>query len=259
MEDLKVALIQADLAWNNPQANRENLSLFLAPLLQEDVDLVVLPEMFSTGFTMLPQAYAEAENGDSFMWMHEWAQKLQATLVGSISTQTSTGFVNRCYVVNEGGLVTFYDKKHLFSYANEQNHYQAGDKQVLFDLKGWKIMPLICYDLRFPVWARNTMDYDLLLYVANWPERRAYPWKTLLSARAIENMSYVIGVNRVGADGNEITHSGDSRVIDPLGEPVWEAEPSKEAVGIVTLDKAYLIQTRNRFGFLNDKDAFELK
>lgn len=258
MEDLKVALVQTNLVWNDHQGNRSHLDRFLSSLEDQSVDLIVLPEMFSTGFTMQPEEHAEPHLGASYEWMLHWAKRLEVCIVGSISTHEEDQFVNRLYVVDANGYIAHYDKKHLFSYANEHQHYKAGDKHLVFELNGWKIMPLICYDLRFPVWSRNTMDYDALIYVANWPERRAYPWKTLLAARAIENMSYVVGVNRVGVDGNNIDHSGDSSVYDPLGELVWQAEPHKQSVGIINLSHEQLKKSRSRFGFLNDKDTFTL-
>lgn len=258
MSELHISLVQANLVWENPE---ENLKLFSEKMkaIPSDTDVVVLPEMFTTGFSMSPEKFAEKESGKSVKWLKEMAAKLDCVLTGSIIIEDNQNYYNRLFWVQPDGNYQTYDKRHLFSLAGEEKHYSPGNQRLVVEWKGFKIMPLICYDLRFPVWSRNDLAYDLLLYVANWPERRAFYWKQLLIARAIENQSYVIGVNRVGNDGNMVSHSGDSVCLNPLGESVATAKPSKEEILHVTLSKGTVSRVRETFNFLNDKDEFEVK
>jgi predicted amidohydrolase len=222
-------------------------------------DLVVLPEMFTTGFSMNPNELAEEEDGPTLAWLKAKARELDAAITGSVIIHEKGKYYNRLFFVLPNGNYQTYNKRHLFTYAGEHHHYTAGSNKLTLDYKGWKICPMVCYDLRFPVWSRNTEDYDLLIYVANWPERRNHPWKSLLVARAIENQCYTIGLNRVGEDGNGISHSGDSIVLDPLGEKVAAANPLIEEVITTQISKAELQKVRDRFQFLADRDEFTLK
>jgi omega-amidase len=260
MSTLDVTLIQADLVWHDPAANRRRLQERFASL-QGRTDLVVLPEMFTTGFTMEARSVAEPVDGPTIAWMREQAGKLGAVITGSIVTKDGEKFYNRLIWMRPDGTHEYYDKRHLFRMAHEHDHYSAGSRRVIVELKGWKILPLVCYDLRFPVWSRNRIGsdeaYDLLLYVANWPQRRRHAWRTLLMARAIENLSYCIGVNRVGEDGVGISYVGDSAAIDYLGQPM--TQPSEqEFVATVTLDRAALHGFRNKFPAHLDADEFRL-
>ncbi len=257
MEQLNVSMIQADLHWENPEANLE----MFAQLIDEvpsNTDLVVLPEMFSTGFSMEPEKWAETESGASVHWLKSMTQKTNAVVTGSLIIEDDGKYYNRLFWMRPDGSYESYDKRHLFSLAGEEKHYSPGSKRLVVELNGFKIMPLVCYDLRFPVWSRNDLNYDVLLYVANWPERRAYYWKQLLIARAIENQAYVIGVNRVGDDGNGVYHSGDSICLDALGAEAQKAESGKAEIIHMTLSKDSLNRVRNTFRFLNDKDDFEI-
>ena len=257
MSILKVSYIQADLIWENPE---KNIALFNKEIekVPNDVDLIILPEMFSTGFSMRPKSLAEKENGITVSWMLETARKKQSVITGSLIIESENKYYNRLFWVRPNGDYDTYDKRHLFSLAGEQNHYSPGLKSLVVDLKGFKIKPLICYDLRFPVWSRNTENYDLLIFIANWPERRSYFWSQLLIARAIENQSYVVGVNRVGNDGNNVYHSGDSVCLDPLGQPLVKSESGKVEVVNFTLSKDVIKSVRDKFQFLNDKDDFNI-
>ena len=257
MNELHVSFIQADLHWENPL---ENLKMFAEKIEQisKPTDLIILPEMFSTGFSMSPEKLAETEDGVSVNWMKSTAQEKGCVLTGSLIIKENNQYYNRLFWVNPDGTYQTYNKRHLFSLAGEENHYSAGTERLIVKLKGFKIMPLICYDLRFPVWSRNDLDYDLLIYVANWPERRSFFWNQLLIARAIENQSYVIGVNRVGDDGNQIYHSGNSICLDPLGGEVMKAEPGKSETISCVLSKDTVNRVREKFRFLNDKDSFRI-
>jgi len=260
MNDLKVTLIQSSLFWEDKPKNLEQFSKKIDDV-KDATDLIILPEMFSTGFSMKPENLAETMKGETVTWMKEKAKKKNCVIAGSFICEENGHYYNRLLWVNPDGSYVKYDKRHLFSMGDEHNHYAAGEEKVIVELKGWKICPLICYDLRFPVWARNTKDasYDVLIYVANWPERRSYPWKTLLLARAIENQCYVIGVNRVGADGNNITHSGDSAVIDAKGEIISKIKPSEETIETVSLSYSDLQDFRKQFPAILDADQFEVK
>lgn len=257
MEDLKVVLVQSALIWEDKEANLTHFSNLIQGL-EESVDLIILPEMFSTGFSMNASELAEPESGKGLSWMQEISAKVQAVICGSLIIEESGNYYNRLFWVNPNGTYEKYDKRHLFTYAGEEKIYIAGKEKLIVELNGWRICPQICYDLRFPAWNRNLENYDLLLFVANWPERRSYPWRHLLIARAIENISYTIGVNRVGEDGNGINHSGNTMFIDPLGEILFE-QIYEPIVKVVTLSKEKLHQARERFGFLDDKDSYIIK
>lgn len=260
MNDLKITLIQSNLFWENKPKNLEQFSKKI-DAIKEETDVIVLPEMFSTGFSMKPEKLAETMKGETVKWMKEQAQKKKCVVAGSFICEENERYYNRLLWVNPDGTYAKYDKRHLFSMGDEHNHYASGEEKIIVELKGWKICPLICYDLRFPVWARNKKEasYDVLLYVANWPERRSYPWKTLLLARAIENQCYVIGSNRVGADGNDISHSGDSAVIDAKGEVISKIKPHEETTETVNLSYSDLTEFRKQFPAILDADEFEVK
>lgn len=257
MKNLKVTLIQSKLYWEDIPKNLEMFAKKISTI--ERTDLILLPEMFSTGFSMRAKELAEKMDGSALKWMKEQANKKSCIVAGSLMIKEGGKFYNRFVWMRPNGLYEFYDKRHLFRYGNEHKHYTAGKKKIIIELKGWKICPLICYDLRFPVWSRQTSNYDLLVYVANWPERRNHPWKTLLMARAIENQCYVVGVNRVGADGNGISHSGDSAVINARGEVLSGIRSGKEMVETLTLSYYDLARFRKQFPVAQDADKFVLK
>ncbi|MDR6299611.1 amidohydrolase [Mesonia maritima] len=258
MEELRVSLIQTELFWEDASAN---LQMFTQKIeeLDQPTGLIILPEMFSTGFSMNAEKLAENTDGESFSWMCETAISKNIALTGSLIIKENSNYYNRLYFIFPDGSYKFYDKKHLFTLAGEQHTYSSGKEKLIVDYKGFKICPLICYDLRFPVWSRNTEDYDLLIYVANWPAKRTFAWDALLRARSIENMSYVIGVNRIGEDGNGHAYSGHSAVYDMLGK--HQSTKNYEAIfsETITLSKTNLQQTREKFGFLRDRDEFTLK
>ncbi|MES2239454.1 MAG: amidohydrolase [Bacteroidota bacterium] len=253
---MKIALIQADIKWEDPLANRNYLENKI-DALDEDVCLIVLPEMFSTGFTMNPSAVAETMQGETVLWMQSLAKAKNTAITGSVVIEDNGNFYNRMLFVFPSGEIQFYDKKHLFTLAGEDKVYTAGNQKLIVNYLGWKICPMVCYDLRFPVFSRNLENYDLLLYVASWPVKRINAWDALLKARAIENMSYVVGVNRVGVDGNEHPYSGHSQLLDCLGDYIIKPQEI-EGVFMATLDKAKLIEARQKLGFLNDRDSFQL-
>lgn len=258
MEDqLKIALIQSNLVWEKPKKNRKN---FLEKIesISEDIHIVVLPEMFSTGFTMHASAVAETMQGKTVTWMQELASNKNSVITGSLVITENNKFYNRLLFVEPSGAIQYYDKRHTFALAGEEKVYASGDKKLIIDYKGWKICPLICYDLRFPVWSRNTENYDVLLYVANWPKPRILAWNTLLKARAIENMCYCVGVNRVGIDDAQNEYSGHSIVHDVLGNDMTAFKPNREQIEIVTLDKNHINYYRTKLKFLNDRDHFTL-
>jgi omega-amidase len=254
--DLKISLIQMDIAWEQPARNRELLGTKIAELRGKQ-HVIVLPEMFNTGFTLKAEQWAEPINGETITWMQEQARQSRSILTGSLIVKEEGKYYNRLVWVLPDGSVAHYDKRHLFSYAGEQVDFEPGEKRVIARVNGWKICLQICYDLRFPVWARNTDEYDILLYVANWPEKRNYAWETLLSARAIENMSYVIGVNRVGEDGNGHQYIGNSSIYSPLGGLIAKAGPGEEII-THTLDHSQITDNRSKFPFLDDRDHFML-
>ncbi|MEY4133900.1 MAG: amidohydrolase [Saprospiraceae bacterium] len=254
---LRVSLVQADLAWEDRPANLQRLNAMISPL-QGCTDLIVLPEMFTTGFSMSAERLAEPNSGATGVWMAGQAAKTGAVLAGTFIVSEGGRYYNRLLWARPDGTVSHYDKRHLFSLSGEHLHYCPGANRLLTELKGWKICPLICYDLRFPVWSRNTDAFDLLIYTANFPARRSYAWKQLLIARAIENQCYTIGVNRTGNDGNGIEYSGDSCVLDFEGHYLAQA-PAGEHVVSCVLEAAPMQDFRKKFPFLNDMDDFVLK
>lgn len=256
MEEIKIALIQADLAWEDPDKNRENFNRTLSAM-DRDTDLVVLPEMFTTGFTMDPERVFELPGGPTAKWMADWAKVNNTALAGSVVIKENEVYRNRFLFVYPEGQIVHYDKRHSFTLAGEHKKYHSGTERVLIEYRGWKIFPQICYDLRFPVFSRNNLDYDLLIYVANWPAVRIDAWDTLLKARAIENMAWSIGVNRIGKDGNNYEYPGHSAIYDGLGKKI--AYSSSEEVLYATLDRTSIEKARKKLGFLNDRDDFNLK
>ncbi len=253
---MRLTLIQTNLHWEDPVANRKMFSSKFANLTGK-TDLVVIPEMFTTGFSMRSKELAETMDGPTVSWLRESAKKIGAVITGSMIIQEEESFYNRLLWVNPNGEIIHYDKKHLFTLAGEQKYFMAGTERMVIDYMGWKICPLICYDLRFPVWSRNTEDYDLLLYVASWPDRRREAWQTLLKARAIENQCYTIGVNRVGEDGSKLSYVGDSTLIDFAGKSLLAAEKIE---GVFTMEIS--LSDRQDFisklPFLADRDQFSL-
>ncbi|REG99167.1 amidohydrolase [Flavobacterium aquicola] len=254
---MKIALIQSSLFWENPAANRNHFEEKIS-CLEEDVDLIVLPEMFTSGFTMKPKHIAETMQGETVLWLQSLAKAKKSAITGSLVIKENDNFYNRLVFVFPSGEIQFYDKKHLFTLAGEDEVYTAGNIKLIIEYKGWKICPLICYDLRFPVFSRNVEEYDLLIYTANWPRIRINAWDTLLKARAIENMSYTIGVNRVGQDDNKLEYNGHSQVINFLGDYILEPIETKGTY-IVELNKTELLLARKKFNFLNDQDSFVLE
>ncbi len=254
---LKVAVIQTQLQWEAKEENLLNFELLISQI-SESVDLIVLPEMFSTGFTMNPQNVAEEMSENTVSWMKKMSNKMNAAIVGSIVVKEESNYYNRCVFVHPHGKTETYDKRHRFTLAGEHEVYEAGNELLIVDYKEWKICPLICYDLRFPVWSRNVANYDLLLYMANWPKPRISAWDILLKARAVENMSYVVGVNRIGEDENEYVYCGHSQIVDFMREVKSQLQEDEEGLLLFTLDKNQQEKTRKKLNFLNDKDYFEI-
>jgi predicted amidohydrolase len=254
---MRVTTIQARLNWEDAETNRAYFSEKIAGL-SEGTDLVILPEMFSTGFSMNATALAETMDGTTLAWLRNEASKLGAAITGSFIVKDGAHYHNRLIWMQPDGQFFYYDKRHLFTFAGEDEHYDAGQRHLIVEWKGWKIMPLICYDLRFPVWSRNVQGYDLLIYVANWPEVRSYAWQSLLTARAIENQAYTIGVNVVGQDGKGISYSGDTVIHNYAGEVLYRVSHTED-VFTLELDKTAQAEFRAKFAFLNDRDGFELR
>lgn len=250
---LNIGLAQFDVCWENPEANFRKLEKLLAT--SNSLDLLVLPEMWSTGFSMNPASAAEPTPGQALVWMMEIARRHNFIICGSIAVEDQGLYYNRFYCVFPDGSKTQYDKRHLFSYGKEDQFYTPGDAYSIIDIAGWKIRPIICYDLRFPVWCRNTAGYDLLLVVANWPTPRIHHWDGLLKARAIENQCYVAAVNRMGSDGNGLTYPGHSSIYDMNGIALLELEDQEE-IGVYQLEKSVLTSYRDHFRFLQDQDKF---
>ncbi|QAA82155.1 amidohydrolase [Aequorivita sp. H23M31] len=252
---LKITIVQSELYWENAE---ENLKMFSEKIaaINTETNLIILPEMFSTGFSMNPADLAEPAGGRTFKWMVSQAKNYNTAITGSVIISENDHFFNRLFFIYPDGHFEKYDKKHTFTFAGENEVYANGTERLVLDYKGWKICPLICYDLRFPVWARNTEDYDLLIYVANWPKVRTLAWDTLLQARAIENMAYCVGVNRVGVDGNIHEYVGHSAVYDPVGKNVSTCSVG-EFTETIILEKKHIQENRNRFRFLNDRDSFK--
>jgi omega-amidase len=261
-DNLKVTIIQTKLFWESVSQNLEHFSEKLKTIRKNSTDLILLPEMFSTGFTMNAKNLGEKMNGSAVKWMQDVASSKNAVVCGSLIITEGGNYFNRLIWMNPNGTFKKYDKRHLFRMATENDIYKAGTEKIIVEIKDWRICPLVCYDLRFPAWSRNeawNKKYDVLIYIANWPERRAYAWRQLLIARAIENQSYVIGLNRIGKDGNGFNHTGDSAVINFLGERMSTTKPSKESVETISLSREKLAAYRESFPALLDADEFEIK
>ena len=269
MPQLIITTIQTDIVWEDKAINLQLLKEKINAI-EDKTEVIVLPEMFSTGFTMQPQLFAETMDGDTVQWMRKLAQEKRVIITGSIIIKEEDKFYNRLIWMLPNGENGFYNKRHLFAYGEEDKHYTAGNKRLIASVKGWKINLQVCYDLRFPVWARQAPsqhflkgeekivpEYDVLIYVANWPEQRSHAWKTLLCARAIENQCFVIGVNRVGKDGKNLNYSGNSLIIDPLGEVLYH-KADEEDVFTITLQKEWLEEVRAKYPFWRDGDEFKL-
>lgn len=257
MTNLKVSLIQADLVWHDAKANFRRLGELIDEA--ESADVIVVPEMFSTGFTMKGEEHAEPEKGPAWEWMNKVARETGAAITGSVIVKADDGnHYNRMYWVEPNGEFTHYDKRHLFRMAGEHEHYSPGQRRVIVEYKGWRILLQVCYDLRFPVWMRNRDDYDAMICVANWPSPRVAAWDTLLAARSIENLAYSIGVNRVGVDGNQMPYSGHSRVLDPKGQLIAGGADAEQMVIDAELDGEELERFREKFPAMLDADEFEI-
>ncbi|MCX2718313.1 amidohydrolase [Lentiprolixibacter aurantiacus] len=257
MEHLHVAMVQTALVWEDPKANRDLLASKMEQL-EGEVDLIILPEMFTTGFTMDPGSIPADEGQRTLDWMQEQAKKYRAGILGStVFIGENNRHFNRLFFVGPDGEQEQYDKRHTFTLAGEDKEYEAGKKRLLFEFRGFRICPMICYDLRFPVWSRNTEDYDLLIYVANWPAPRIGAWDALLKARAIENMSYCLGVNRLGSDQNGHEYTGHSAAYDCLGNTIVFSQ--EEAILQVVLSQQHLNLNREKLQFLKDRDHFNIQ
>ena len=262
MSTLTVTIIQTNLHWEDKSTNLQTLEEKINSI-KEKTEIVVLPEMFTTGFSMNPKLLAETMEGETVQWMKRIAAAKKIILTGSVIIEEAGHYFNRMIWMLPNGQYGVYDKRHRFAYAGEDDHYTAGTKRLIASVKGWKINLMVCYDLRFPVWARQTpslegeAEYDVLIYSANWPAKRIHAWKTLLQARAIENQCYVVGVNRTGKDANDIQYSGESMVIDPMGEVLY-TKKDEEDIFTIALDKTHLQNVREKLPFLKDADSFQL-
>jgi predicted amidohydrolase len=259
MSTLSITTIQASLFWEDKAANLDAFEQKINDI-QRPTEIVVLPEMFTTGFSMQPSKLAETMDGETVNWMKRVSAQNKIVLTGSVIIEEEGNYFNRLIWMLPNGQYGHYDKRHLFAFGQEDKFYTAGNKRLIAQVKGFKINLQVCYDLRFPVWARqqnknNEVEYDVLIYVANWPEKRSHAWKTLLCARAIENQCYVVGVNRVGNDGNNIYHSGNSLVIDPLGQVLYHMS-DEEDINTISLSKDFLNDVREKFPFWKDGDGF---
>ena len=253
---MNVALIQTDIIWENPAENRSVLEAKINSITN-DIDLLILPEMFTSGFTMNPSSVAESMQGTTIFWLKNIAKAKNCAITGSLIITENKNFYNRMVFVFPDGEIQYYDKKHLFTLAGEDKVYTSGTEKVLVNYNNWKICLQVCYDLRFPVFSRNTENYDLLIYVASWPKVRTNAWDILLKARAVENISYVIGVNRIGTDNNNFEYIGHSQIIDELGNFIIKPTEN-EGVFIADLEKNKMIETRKKLNFLEDRDYFDL-
>ena len=256
-DELKITIVQTNIHWENKNENMEMFSHIIRDMAQH-TDLVILPEMFSTGFSMRPSLIAEAINGPTVSWMGKIARQFNAVVTGSIIIKENKDFFNRLIWMPPEGNYEYNDKRHLFRMGEENLKYSAGNRKLITNWKGWRFRPLVCYDLRFPVWSRNRNDYDMLIYVANWPEARRKVWKNLLVARAMENQAYVVGVNRVGIDGRDISYAGDSMIVDPRGNIVSEISAYDESVKTISLSLNELIAFREKFPVHLDADDFRI-
>ena len=262
MSSLHFTIIQTSLFWEDKGANLDKLGQKIRSI-QEPTEIIVLPEMFNTGFSMQPEIMGETMEGPTVDWMRRLSAEKKAIITGSLIIEENGKYYNRLIWMLPNGQLGYYDKRHLFAFAGEDQHYSPGNKRLIASVKGWKINLQICYDLRFPVWARQQKneetqkEYDVLLYVANWPEKRNHAWKTLLTARAIENQCFTIGVNRVGLDGHNIAHSGDSMIVGPLGEILYHCAYEEDMFHI-RLEKEEVNNTRAQFPFWKDADDFTI-
>jgi predicted amidohydrolase len=262
MQDMNITVIQSDLIWKDRQANLSNFTAKIN-LIDKPSDLIILPEMFNTGFVVDPDDVAEKADGMTMAWLKDMARLKKCIVTGSLIIEDHGHYYNRLIWMKPDGSYELYDKRHLFSFAQEHQKFHKGMKKLVVELHDWRIHPLVCYDLRFPVWSKNTMnngafDYDILLYIANWPSQRSHAWKSLLVARSIENLSYVIGVNRIGEDGHGNQHAGDTMIISPAGEIIFASEPFIESTASIQLSREELVNFRNRFAFGNDWDNFTI-
>lgn len=257
VNDIKIAIIQTSLFWEDVD---KNLEIFTKKIsnIKNKADLVVLPEMFSTGFSMNSKKLAEEINGKTVNWLIKTSVINNISIIGSLIIKEKNNYFNKLFFVNPDGSYKTYNKRHLFRMANENNYYSQGKEDLIVHFNGWRIKPLICYDLRFPVWSRNNNDYDILVYIANWPERRAYAWKTLLRARAIENQSYVVGVNRIGEDQNNVIYSGDSAILNPFGDEISDIKPHENKTQIIKISYKKLFEFRESFPVNLDADSFKI-
>ena len=253
---MRIAIFQTALIWQQPENNRNLIEKYLHTC-KETFDLLILPEMFTTGFTMTPSEIAESMNGITIQWLKNLAREKKIAVTGSLIIKEQEQFYNRLVFIFPNGTLEWYDKRHLFSLAGEEKVYTKGREKRIIEYKGWKICPLICYDLRFPVFSRNIESYDLLIYVANWPKPRINAWNTLLKARAIENMVYTVGVNRIGNDANQLEYTGSSQVVDYLGNEIINAK-EEQGIFVVEINKEDMLETRRKLNFLNDRDVFKL-
>ena len=251
---LTVSAIQTHLYWENPVQNRVHIEEQISKI-SSDTDIIVLPEMFTTGFSMDPRLIAETMCGETIQWMQNLAAARNCAVCGSVIIEENGNYYNRFLFVTTDRIQQ-YDKKHLFTMAGEHKHYEPGGSRIVIEYKDWRICPMICYDLRFPVWSRNDLEYDLLIYVANWPKTRIHAWDTLLQARAIENMCYVVGVNRIGLDGYGYEYNGHSGIYDMLGHAMGNSPATKQESVTVTLNKEKLQKVRKKLPFLDDADSF---
>ncbi len=258
MSKLRFALVQMAAVWENPAATRTALEQYFSRIANGSVDLIILPETFSTGFTNSSAEFSESMSGETVDWMKSNAEEKKAVVAGSIIISERGNNYNRLIFAFPDGRIEHYDKHHLFTLSKEHENFTAGNDRKLIEVNGWKIFPQICYDLRFPVWARNNLNYDLMLYVANWPSPRKEAWRSLLVARAIENQAYVIGVNRIGSDANQLDYHGNSACIDYTGKRVHEMNREEE-IAIVTVEKEPMMLFRSKLAFLDDQDKFEFR
>lgn len=255
MSDLKLYLAQINQFWEDKEANKRHIEDLLVKENLEKDSILILPEMFNTSFTTNPEDNYEIwENSESLKWVIAQSSKYEIAFITSMIIKEGEKFYNRLVFVDRNEIIGHYDKNYLFSLAGEDQHFTSGNERLVFQYKGWKILPLICYDLRFPEHARvrDDSEYDLLLYVANWPQKRIEHWNKLLQARAIENLTYCVGVNRVGTDGNDFEYNGQSKVVDPMGNVIMNFEEGKEQIKSISIEKGHLVSVRERFGFLKD-------
>jgi len=254
---LTLSALQTNLFWEDKPKNWEHLGHQIDGLPK--TDLIILPEMFTTGFSMEAEKNAESMEGETIQWMQQWAKKKGAAIAGSTAIKENGKYYNRFLFVSPGGTIQFYDKRHTFTLAAEDKAYATGENSGIIDYKGWKICLRVCYDLRFPVWGRNTSDYDVLIYTANWPHKRIGAWDALLKARSIENMSYCVGVNRIGTDGSDLYYPGHTAVYDYMGEKVGSTKAEEQDHTTVIMDRDKMLLARQKLNFLNDRDRFTIQ